>query len=240
MVQLTFQSSLPTYSYSAPLSCDVTTDFTFIFTKSMNGDTTLAFISFRADFEKVDANLIERKLEPARLKCQVAPWCRPGWLQLLLKSLINAQLLLCCCQLTGRADGVSGTGEECVKALGGHPAGPSLISGTRSSLPCQLALEHTVVLIHDRHLQKKRGKKNLWKTLVILERMLSTRRFRREIKAEGENPHPDREKRGEEKKSSFSSLLSQGRLGHLGKVYSTCSQKHYLSMSYVGNDAAHI
>lgn len=36
----------------------------------------------------------------------------------------------CVCQLTRRADGVSSDGEECVKALGGHPAGPSLISGT--------------------------------------------------------------------------------------------------------------
>lgn len=43
----------------------------------------------------------------------------------------------------------------------------------------------------------------------------------------------------EKRKEKKSSLLSQGRLGHLGKVY-LCSQKHFLPMLYVENDAAQI
>lgn len=52
IVPLTFQSFLPTYSYSALLLYEITTDFIFIFTESMNGKTTLTFTSFRANLKQ--------------------------------------------------------------------------------------------------------------------------------------------------------------------------------------------
>lgn len=114
------------------------------------------------------------------------------------------------------------------KLSAGVQLAPLLISGTRSSLLCQLAGEHTVLLFHDRHFQKEKTcEKHLWFLNSFFQRDV----FDENKSKGGEPAYTERKGKrgGKKKKPSFSSLLSQGHLGHLGKVYSTCFPKHFLS-----------
>lgn len=52
-----------------------------------------------------------------------------------------------------------------LKLSAGIQLAPRSSLGRGSSPPCQLAAEHTVVLIHDRHLQKKKKAKKKKKNL---------------------------------------------------------------------------
>lgn len=198
------QLTPPTDSCSAPLSCHVNT---FHQISEWKHHTHFRHFQSRLSFIEGKLNLRDWSIFSCRMRQ--------------LKPLINAQLLLRGCGLTGRADGVSGAGEECVKALGGHPAGPSLVSGTRSSLPCQLAVEHTVVLIHDRHLQKqkrRKKKKTCEKHSWFLNGCFQWDVFDEKNKSGGREPTcTQREKGGGGKKTLFFITSEPRTFGAFGK-----------------------
>lgn len=154
-----------------------------------------------------------------------------------------------CCVAVSWQDGLmelAALVRSVLKLSAGIQLAPRSSLGCGSSPPCQLAAEHTVVLIHDRHLQKKKKAKKKKKLVKntrgswtdAFNETFSARKKKKKKWRRGRKPTCTQRK-GKEK-NAFSSVLSQGRLGHLGKVYSTRSPKHYSSMSYVECDAAHI